>query len=260
MAPVKHRPRGPGNPDASRCSSPARWVRVARTSADACASVASARRAPCARRGCAGSAVPPHAANPDVPRASRLGRSSADHGRSGCTAAPAPGSERTRTGGQDARPGARSSGRNPESAPRAQRARCRCSAVLDGLPRQCNTDAAPATPARCRARRGSKAAKRSEAAAVPTYSGLDDPSTATSEGLSSTRGAGSSSRPACRVLLVRITAKAPTRAPGRPRLLGCPAGQPSRRVDAQLMFIEDPLPHSTADYRIATSHPNKRGS
>ena len=80
------------------------------------ASGATAPRGPGGRRDCAGNGVRPHDATPGAPRVNTLDRSSAGRGRSGCTAAPARGNARTRTGGRDGRPAAGSSGGLPRHA------------------------------------------------------------------------------------------------------------------------------------------------
>jgi hypothetical protein len=94
-----------------------------RTLGAAGASGANAPRGPSGRRDCAGNDVRLHAATPGVPRANTLGRSSADRGHSDCTAAPARGNARTRTGGRDGRPAAGSSGGLPRHARGALRRR-----------------------------------------------------------------------------------------------------------------------------------------
>ena len=85
-----------------------------------------ATREPYARRGCADSDALLLDVTPAEPRLSSVGRSSADRGRSDCTAAPAPGNVRTRTGGRDGRPAARLLGGLPRHAPcSALRRQCR---------------------------------------------------------------------------------------------------------------------------------------
>ena len=104
MKAVEHPGARSGNPGASRSwSRPRGQAWVAHTGGGATAVIV--RRARDARRGCAGTVARPRAVRPGALRASRRGHSSADRGRSGCKAALARGTARTRTGGRDARPG-----------------------------------------------------------------------------------------------------------------------------------------------------------
>ena len=157
MQAVEHRQGCQGNPDASRCL---HRPQPASSSEDrygggGCASAVSALRGPCARHGCVGSDWPPRAARCRAPGSNNWHCSSADRGRSGCTAAPGRSTVRTGTSGRD-RP----------CAPRAPKPK-----VLDGLVPASHTLMAPPYSARCRARHGRPAAKRWTAAA-PDYFGI----------------------------------------------------------------------------------------
>jgi hypothetical protein len=95
MRPVEQpRPR-PVNPDASH------YLRYPCTKDGGCASVACVPRVPCGQGESAGSAGRHLAVQRLGPGASRRSCSSADHGRSGCTAGPGRGNARTGTGGLD---------------------------------------------------------------------------------------------------------------------------------------------------------------
>ena len=157
MQPVEHRQGCQRNPDASRSlrRPPPAASREDRSGGAECASAASAPREPCVRRGCVGSARPLHAARCRAPGSNSLACSSADRGRSGCTAGPGRSTGRTGT-----------SGRNRPCAPRGPKPK-----VLDGLVPASHTLVAPPYSARCRARHGRPAAKRWTAAA-PDYFGI----------------------------------------------------------------------------------------
>ena len=178
MTAVEHPGSESGNPGASRscrCRRPSGRRRdpVECTVGVADAIVASARRARCGRPGCIGIDGRSGGASRRAPRASRRDRSSAGRGRSGCTAAPARGTARTRTGGRNARPGV---GLLGGKLPEAANTEPMPHAALDAGVRQCNTGAAFATSV-CRVRRAVLAA-RLIAAAVPAYSGHGGRSTA----------------------------------------------------------------------------------
>jgi hypothetical protein len=172
MKAVEHPGPGSRNPGASRsccCRRPSRrrGDPMACTIGVAGANVASVRRARCGLPGCIGIDGRSGGASPRAPSASRRDRSSADRGRSDCTAAPARGNAHTRTGGRDARPG---SGLLGGKLPEATKTEPMPTLLaLDDGVRQCNTGAAFATGV-CRVRRAVLAA-RLIAAAVPAYSG-----------------------------------------------------------------------------------------
>ena len=158
MQAVEHRRGRQGNPDASRClrrpqpaSSP-----EGQDGGGGCASAVNAPRGSCVRRGCVGSDQPPRVARRRAPGSNRCVCSSADRGRSGCTAGPGQSTGRTGTSGRN-RPCA------PRGLPKPK--------VLDGRVPASHTPAAPPYSARCRARHGRPAAKRWTAAA-PDYFGI----------------------------------------------------------------------------------------
>jgi len=157
MQAVEHRQGCQGNPDASRClhrPEPASSSED-RYGGGGCASAVSALRGPCGRHGCVGSDWPPRAARCRAPDSNNWRCSSADRGRSGCTAGPGRSTVRTGT-----------SGRNRPCAPRGPKPK-----VLDGLVPASHTLMAPPYSARCRARHGRPAATRWTAAA-PDYFGI----------------------------------------------------------------------------------------
>ena len=103
MQAVEHRQGCQGNPDASRCLHRPRPAASSedRDGGGGCASAVSARRGPCARHGCVGSDWPPRAARCRAPGSNNWHCSSADRGRSGCTAGPGRSTGRTGTSGRN---------------------------------------------------------------------------------------------------------------------------------------------------------------
>jgi hypothetical protein len=132
---------GSANPDASRSAlgrqgrrrrrlRPWPWRRRRRSRTASGASAGSDQRAPCDPHGCAGNAARRRAGLRGGPCPSRRGCSTAGRGRSGCKAAPAHGSARTRTNGRDdRRPG--SPGRLPRNA--NGRPQAVCTAACSGI-------------------------------------------------------------------------------------------------------------------------------
>lgn len=103
MQAVEHRQGCQGNPDASRCLHRPRPASSPedRDGDGGCASAANAPRGPCARHGCVGSDWPPRVARRRAPDSNNWECSSADRGRSGCTAGPGRSTVRTGTSGRN---------------------------------------------------------------------------------------------------------------------------------------------------------------
>ena len=98
MQPVEHRRSRQGKPDASRSLHPPLAGRPRALCGGAGrASAVIVPRGPCVRHGCADTVERPRAARHHAPGSNNSACSSADPGRSGCTAAPGPSTARTGT-------------------------------------------------------------------------------------------------------------------------------------------------------------------
>ena len=223
MAPVEHWHRGLGNPGGSRSCIRSRSALLSCTCGAAGASGASARRGSSDRGDFVDSAVLPRVGNPDALPASRPSRSSADRGRSYCTATLGCGSARTKIGGHPVRPDARSSGKLPEVIVR----RLRCARAGRIRPRMQHWRRTRFTHGVGHGAESKLSGNRGRRRAH--LSGRYSSCTVANAGFAPRRlGSDPAGSP-----------KPAQRAPCRRRQDGRPAGRPSWRHHAPLTFIEE---------------------